>query len=244
MLSSSDRSDAASASASPAKRTVPSPDLHLQPEEPAVRSWNVTTLPDLLRHVHTLAGEPMGRPAVVAVDGRSGSGKSTLARRLAALEPGAQMLHIDDLDWNEPLYQWDHVLVEALARLRADGALEFTPPAWPRHGRAGAITIADGAPLVLVEGTGAGMRAVTDLIDAHLWVQTDYAIAEERGIGRDIADGTNGDAEESVRFWHDWQAAERPFFAADRPWERADVVVCGQALPGVGSDEVAWTTRP
>lgn len=244
MLSSSDRSDAASASASPTPRTAPAPDLYLQPEEPTVRSWNVATLPDLLRHVYALGGEPAGRPAVVAVDGRSGSGKTTLARRLAALEPGAQILHIDDLDWNEPLYQWDHLLVEALTRLRADGALEFTPPAWPRHDRAGAITIAAGAPLVLVEGTGAGMRAVNDLIDAHLWVQTDYAVAEERGIGRDIADGTNGDAEESVRFWHDWQAAERSFFAADRPWERADVVVCGQALPGVGPDDVAWAARP
>ncbi|SDN39022.1 Uridine kinase [Actinomyces ruminicola] len=223
------------------------PGLHgirLQPEEPAVRSWSVTALATLFRYVLNRAGTPTGRPAVVAVDGRSGSGKTTLTRRLAALEPGAQTLHIDDLDWNEPLYQWDHLLVEVLTRLRADGALEFTPPAWPRHGRAGAISITVGAPLVLVEGTGAGMRAVADLVDVHLWVQTDYAVAEERGIGRDIADGTNGDAEESVRFWHDWQAAERPFFAADRPWERADAVVCGQALPGVGPDEVAWTELP
>ncbi|WP_338028870.1 hypothetical protein [Actinomyces procaprae] len=200
-------------------------------------------MPDLLRYALGRAGGPTGQPAVVAIDGRSGSGKSTLAHRLAALVRGARMLHIDDLDWNEPLYQWDHLLVETLTQVRADGALEFTPPAWPRHGRAGAITIPAGTPLVLVEGTGAGMRAAAGLVDAHLWVQTDYAVAEERGIGRDIADGTNGDAEESVRFWHDWQAAERPFFAADRPWERADAIVCGQALPGVGPEEVAWAPR-
>lgn len=241
MPSPSDQSDAAAASAS---RTMPGlRDIRLQPEEPAVHSWTVTALPDLLRYALGRASEPTGRPVIVAVDGRSGSGKTTLTRRLAALEPRARVLHIDDLDWNEPLYQWDHLLVEALTRLRADGALEFTPPAWPRHGRTGAITIAAGTPLVLVEGTGAGMRAVVELVDAHLWVQTDYAVAEERGIGRDIADGTNGDAEESVRFWHHWQAAERPFFAADRPWERADAIVCGQALPGVGPEEVAWTAR-
>ena len=52
-------------------------------------------------------------------------------------------------------------------------------------------------------------------------------MTEHRDISRDIAEGTNGNAEESVRFWHAWMAAERPFFAADRPWERADMIVSG-----------------
>ena len=63
-------------------------------------------------------------------------------------------------------------------------------------------------------------------------------------IKRDIAEGVNGDAEESVRFWHWWMAGERLFFAKDRPWQRADVIVSGDAPTGVGPGEIAWTPGP
>ena len=88
------------------------------------------------------------------------------------------------------------------------------------------------------------MRAVADLIDVCIWVQTDDAAAEERGIRRDTEEGTNGDAEESVRFWHWWMAGERAFFAADRPWERAHLIVSGERLPGLGDNEIAWAEGP
>ena len=111
-------------------------------------------------------------------------------------------------------------------------------------GREGSIAVAAGAPFVVVEGTGAGMRAVADLIDVHIWIQTDDDAAEERGIRRDTAEGTNGDAEESVRFWHWWMAGERAFFAADRPWERAHLIVSGERLPGLADNEIAWAEGP
>ena len=162
------------------------------------------------------------------MDGRGGAGKTTLTSMLVSASPGAQVLHIDDVDWNEPLYQWDHLLVTALGELHRAGSLDFTPPAWHRHGREGSIVVPAGAPFVIVEGTGAGMRAVVDLIDVHIWVQTDDGVAEERGIGRDTALGVNGDAEETIHFWHWWMAGERSFFAADRPWERAHLIVSGE----------------
>ena len=98
--------------------------------------------------------------------------------------------------------------------------------------------------MVFVEGTGAGLAAVRSLIDAHVWVQTSDDVAERRGIKRDIAEGVNGDAEESVRFWHWWMAGERLFFAKDRPWRRADVIVSGDAPAGVEPGETAWTPGP
>ncbi len=112
------------------------------------------------------------------MDGRSGSGKTTVTSRLTSVVPDAQVLHIDDLDWNEPLFQWDHLLVAALTELRRSGSLDLRPPAWQRHGREGSITITAGAPLVIVEGTGSGMRAVADLVDIHIWMQTDDEVAE------------------------------------------------------------------
>ena len=72
---------------------------------------------------------PADRPGIIAVDGRSGAGKTTVTSRLTAVVPDARVLHIDDLDWNEPLFQWDRLLVAALTDLRRDGALDMTPPA-------------------------------------------------------------------------------------------------------------------
>ena len=218
--------------------------IELQPEEPAVLQWQVSATDDLVAHLLSLVGTPQGRPAIIAVDGRGGSGKTTLTTALAAAVPGAQAFHLDDLIWNEPLYDWDQLYVDTLTQLRRAGSLDLVPDKWREHGREGSIRIPAGSPLVLVEGTGAGLAAVRSLIDAHVWVQTGDDVAERRGIKRDIAEGVNGDAEESVRFWHWWMAGERLFFAKDRPWRRADVIVSGDAPTGVGPGEIAWTPGP
>ena len=218
--------------------------IQLQPEEPAVLQWQVSATDDLVAHLLSLVGTPQGRPAIIAVDGRGGSGKTTLTTALTAAVPGAQAFHLDDLIWNEPLYDWDQLYVDTLTQLRRVGSLNLVPDKWREHGREGSIRIPAGSPLVLVEGTGAGLAAVRSLIDAHVWVQTGDDVAERRGIKRDIAEGVNGDAEESVRFWHWWMAGERLFFAKDRPWQRADVIVSGDAPTGVGPGEIAWTPGP
>ena len=218
--------------------------IQLQPEEPAVTQWQVSATDELVAHLLNLVGTPQGRPAIIAVDGRGGSGKTTLTTALAAAVPGAQAFHLDDLIWNEPLYDWDQLYVDTLTQLRRAGSLDLVPDKWREHGREGSIRIPAGSPLVLVEGTGAGLAAVRSLIDAHVWVQTGDDVAERRGIKRDIAEGVNGDAEESVRFWHWWMAGERLFFAKDRPWRRADVIVSGDAPTGVGPGEIAWTPGP
>ena len=218
--------------------------IQLQPEEPAVTQWQVSATDELVAQLLNLVGTPQGRPAIIAVDGRGGSGKTTLTTALAAAVPGAQAFHLDDLIWNEPLYDWDQLYVDTLTQLRQAGSLDLVPDKWREHGREGSIRIPAGSPLVLVEGTGAGLAAVRSLIDAHVWVQTGDDVAERRGIKRDIAEGVNGDAEESVRFWHWWMAGERLFFAKDRPWRRADVIVSGDAPTGVGPGEIAWTPGP
>ena len=218
--------------------------IELQPEEPAVTQWQVSATDELVAHLLSLVGAPEGRPAIIAVDGRGGSGKTTLTTALAAAVPGAQAFHLDDLIWNEPLYDWDQLYVDTLTQLRRAGSLDLVPDKWREHGREGSIRIPAGSPVVFVEGTGAGLAAVRSLIDAHVWVQTSDDVAERRGIKRDIAEGVNGDAEESVRFWHWWMAGERLFFAKDRPWQRADVIVSGDAPTGVGPGEIAWTPGP
>ena len=218
--------------------------IQLQSEEPAVTRWRVRATDERVAHLLSLVGTPQGRPAIIAVDGRGGSGKTTLTTALTAAFPGAQAFHLDDLIWNEPLYDWDQLYVDTLTQLRRAGSLDLVPDKWREHGREGSIRIPAGSPLVLVEGTGAGLAAVRSLIDAHVWVQTGDDVAERRGISRDIAEGVNGNVEESVRFWHWWMAGERLFFAKDRPWRRADVIVSGDAPAGVEQGEIAWAPGP
>ncbi|TFH53928.1 GNAT family N-acetyltransferase [Actinomyces viscosus] len=238
------RNDPSTAGSSRFRLVSAAESVELQPEEPAVAQWQASRIADLVAHLLDLVGSPEGRPAIIAVDGRGGSGKTTLTKALTAAVPGSQTFHMDDLIWNEPLYQWDQRLVDALRELRENGSLDLVPDAWREHGREGSIRIPAGAPLVVVEGTGAGLSAVSGLIDAHAWVQTGDDVAERRGISRDIAEGVNGNAEETVRFWHWWMAGERLFFAKDRPWERADVIVSGDAPAGVEPGEVAWIPGP
>ena len=117
-----------------------------------------------------------------------------------------------------------------LAPLRRGEAVAYRPPPWDARARPGAVTVPAGCPLVVVEGVGIGRRDLAGFFDALVWVQTDRAVAWHRGLARD------GGSAEQEAFWHEWEAEERPFLAAERPWERADVVVDG--APDVPHDPV------
>lgn len=169
-------------------------------------------------------------PRIVAVDGRSGSGKSTVAARIVALTPRATVVHTDDIAWHHAFFDWADLLAEGvLAPLRAGEAVSYRPPAWDERDREGAITVAADCPLVLVEGCGAGRRGLP--MDALIWVDIDLATGRARCLERDGAD--------HAAFLEEWQAEEEPFLDADRPWERADLVVVGApVLPHDPSTEL------
>lgn len=232
------------------------PAMTLQPEEPPAGPWEAVSPADLAARVEGLAararerggGHPasggLDRPVLVAIDGRGASGKSSLTAALADLL-GAAVVHTDDLAWHAPMFGWGHLLRDdVLAPLARGEGVSFRPPAWEAKGREGQIVVPPGSGLVLVEGTGAAQRDVADLLDVVLWVQADFAEAERRGIARDVEHGMNGDAEESAAFWHEWMAHELPFFAHDRPWERADLVVAGTPTIGLEDDQVAVSSGP
>jgi hypothetical protein len=98
--------------------------------------------------------------------------------------------------------------------------------------------------LVIVEGVGAGRRELAHLLAAVVWVQSDRAEAERRGIARDVASGVNGGREAAIAFWDEWMAEELPFVARERPWERAAVVVAGTPPLPHGPDEIVLAPPP
>ena len=154
--------------------------MRLRPEEPAAGPWRmmrVAELPGLL-----------GDPAVLGIDGRAGGGKSTLAERLAAVVPGAAVVHTDDIAWYESFFGWEDLLVDGVLEPARQGvAVAYRPPAWEARDRAGAIVVPAGCPLLIVEGSGVGRRSLGRYLDELVWVQSDLDLARRRGIERDIA---------------------------------------------------------
>ncbi|WP_202595192.1 uridine kinase family protein [Cellulomonas carbonis] len=218
--------------------------------EPAAGPWTPVPVATLAQRL--LEGAPRGddggwgdRPWVVAVDGRSGSGKSTLAQSLLPHLAPAVVVHTDDLAWHEPMFGWAHLLVEGVLEPALRGEdVSFRPPAWEERGREGVVDVPVGLRAVVVEGAGANQRRFAHLVDRTVWVQSDHALAEQRGIARDVEQGVNGDAEESRRFWHEWMAHELPFFADEQPWTRADAVVAGTPTVALAEGEVAVAEGP
>jgi energy-coupling factor transporter ATP-binding protein EcfA2 len=197
--------------------------------EPPAGPWRVMPLVELAAMVLEAIGPVVHRPRIVAVDGRTASGKTTLARRLAGLVASSAVVHTDDVAWWHSAFDWSALMADGvLAPLRRGEAVTFRPPAWEARGRAGAVTVARGTSLLIVEGVGAGRRDIAHLVDAVIWVQSDRVIRDRREAARIAAGETDAELSES------WVSEEVPFIADQRPWERAMVVVCG--TPGLAHD--------
>lgn len=202
--------------------------------EPTFLPWRAVpfahALDGLIETVRQRAG---GTPRTIAVDGRSGAGKSTFADRLASALPRAAVVRTDDVAWHHSFFDWQALMIEhVLAPARRGRAVRWQPDAWQARGREGSIDVPAGTDWLVVEGVGAARHEHAPYLDAAVWVASDDAIARERGIARD-----GGDAE-AIAFWDEWEAAERPFLEAERPWERADLVVSGTPAPDLPEGHV------
>ena len=192
--------------------------MELLDGEPPFGPWRVRPIDDVLCDL----GPGGPRPFLVAVDGRSAGGKTSAATAIAARVPGAVVVHTDDIAWYHAMFDWSALITEGvLAPLRRGEPVAFRPPEYDARGRPGAVTVPAACPLVAVEGVGIGRRDLARWFDALVWVQSDRAVARQRGRVRD------GDGPAERAFWDEWEAEERPYLAAERPWERADVVVAG-----------------
>ena len=192
--------------------------------EPLAEPWRIVQISEVVHRIVDPDQKRHDRPWIVAVDGRSGSGKSTIAGLLHQWVPASQLVHTDDVAWHHSFFDWSDLLVENILKPLRDGkAVSYQPPGWHKHGRPGAIEVAAGLDLVVVEGVGASRTEVMPFIDSSLWIQSDLDEAERRGIARD------GGTEAARDFWHEWMAQEFEFLEQQRPWERATIIVNGTA---------------
>lgn len=192
--------------------------------EPSVTSWRPIPVDQFISE---LPRHEDGQPTVIAVDGRSGSGKSTLTGKLEAALDGA-VVHTDDVAWYFSMFDWaaemaDHIIMP----VRHRQAVDYQPPGWAPNGRSGSIVLPAAIDTLIIEGVGAGQRALTDLVDVLIWVQCDCDTARTLGISRDVELGHHGGEEEATSFWDQWAADELPFLEAQQPWNRADFIVAG-----------------
>lgn len=129
--------------------------------EPAAGPWRVERLTQFDRFLVSAVGASVGRPPIVALDGRSSSGKTTLAHHLEQFIAGAVTVHTDDIAWWHSFFGWADLLASGvLEPIRRGQAVAFRPPAWDERGRPGAIELRVDASLVIVEGSEqAGARS-------------------------------------------------------------------------------------
>ncbi|MFD9218354.1 uridine kinase [Streptomyces sp. NPDC087659] len=173
-----------------------------------------------------------GPVRLIAVDGHAGSGKSTFAGRLAEALGGAPVLRLDDIATHDELFAWTGRLAEQVIGpwSRGESAL-YHPYDWNLR-RFGEPRSLPAAPVVLVEGVGAGRRALRPRLARLLWM--------ERGPEESWARGRHRDGPGLSGFWDGWTAAERRHFADDPSRPFADTLVRElpegyEWLPGPGA---------
>ena len=164
-----------------------------------------------------------GPVRLIGVDGHAGSGKSTFAGRLAEALGGAPVLHLDDVASHDELFAWTgRLLAQVIEPFRRGESAHYTPYDW-RARRFGPPRPLPAAPVVLMEGVGAGRRALRPHLAHLLWLEVPREEAWARGRSRD--------GEEQRAFWDGWVRAEAEHFAEDPSRPYADLLV-GQLAVG------------
>jgi hypothetical protein len=199
--------------------------------------WQAESLEGLVGRLLPAAGQRPNRPWIVAVDGRSGAGKTSLVDRLLAQVPDSGVVHTDDVAWHLSFFDWaDELRDGVLEPLLKGEEVHYRPPGWVTRERPGAIALPAGRSVVWVEGSGSSRQALSNLIDASIWVQCDNTEARRRLRARD------GQEEEDLH--REWEEQEIPFLLEDRPWERATVILAGRPALEHDPNTQVVTTQP
>ncbi|MFM9367539.1 uridine kinase [Streptomyces sp. Da 82-17] len=175
--------------------------------------------PELARLARALRALPpsCGPVRLVAVDGHAGSGKSTFAERLATVLGGAPVLALDDVRSHAELFDWTERFERQVLTPLSRGRTARVPAYDWNARRFDAEMLLPAAPVVLVEGVGAGRRELRPWLAWLCWMDLAHDDAWARGRRRDGA--------AQREFWDGWERAEHRHFAEDPTRPRADTLV-------------------
>ncbi|OEU92133.1 hypothetical protein DB35_05870 [Streptomyces abyssalis] len=162
-----------------------------------------------------------GPVRLIAVDGHAGSGKTTFAALLSRALAGAPVLHLDDLASHDAFFDWtDRLDEQVLTPLSRGRSARYTAYDWTRAAfpdGPDATTLLPPAPVVVLEGVGAGRRALRPRLACLLWMDMAAGDAWRRGRERD--------GPELKEFWEAWTRAETAHFAEDSSYSSANFLV-------------------
>ncbi len=161
------------------------------------------------------------RTLLIAIDGYGGSGKSTLAGALAASLPGTRIIRTDDFARpNVPGWDWQRMKTQVLDPINKDQPRRCQRYDWPTDRLAEWHEVPVGG-IVLIEGVSSMRKELGQYWDLAIWVTCSREHRLARGIGRD------GEAKRSQ--WENvWMPEEDAYVAAEKPEQRADVVMNGE----------------
>ncbi|MFF0093657.1 uridine kinase [Streptomyces canus] len=158
-----------------------------------------------------------GPVRLIGVDGHAGSGKSTFAGHLADALGGAPVLRLDDIASHDELFDWTgRLLSEVITPIGHGETAHYTVYDWHAR-RFGPSRALPPAPVILLEGVGAGRRALRPHLARLLWMD----LAPEESWAR----GRSRDGAELREFWDGWVTAEQRHFAEDPSRPFADLLV-------------------
>ena len=161
-------------------------------------------------------GQPptLGSGRLICIDGPSGSGKTTLAEELVRIAP-APVIHTDQLcpGW-DGLPAVPAILTALLTPLAEGRPGRYREWDWIRDRLADTVEV-EPAPLLIVEGLGAGARAIAGWATTLVWLDADTDHRRTRALERD------GDYFRQK--WAPWAAAEQAYFEAESVKDRANL---------------------
>ncbi|MFD9509114.1 uridine kinase family protein [Streptomyces mirabilis] len=185
-------------------------------DAPASHRTSGTVIRDLAARLRALPPS-CGPVRLIGVDGHAGSGKTTFAGRLSAALGDAPVLHLDDIATHEELFGWTRRLLRQVVEPLSRGeTARYVPYDWSARAF-GPVRELPPAPVILLEGVGAGRRALRPYLARLLWMELARDEAWTRGRRRD------GEAQSA--FWAGWVAAERQHFVEDPSKPFADLLV-------------------
>lgn len=164
---------------------------------------------------------------IIAIDGPAGAGKTTLASKLktALNNLVIHVIHMDDL------YDgWENALTANLTRILESGitnpvfngkAYEYRKYDW-LSGEYGELLRYPNPDLLILEGVGAGQKAVRKYLDQLIWIEIDAEAGLNRVLRRD------GDyIENHMRLW---QMRESEHFKQENTRDCATIRIDGKSF--------------